>query len=392
MKDNKDLFGFPRNVFVLSLVSFFNDIGGETIKRAIPLFLTNALGVKPAVIGFIEGIAEATPQLFQPISGYLSDVAQKRKPLILLGQTMRTSMLFLFWAMSWPAVLLLRFLDRSGKGISNAPRDALISLSTSDTHRGKSFGLNRAFDNAGAVIGMISASVIILFFSSGSLVMTHDIFRGIVLLAAVPLALSLAIVFLFLRDIPRMHHHPRWILHNGLGHRYYVFLFFSFLFTLGNSSDAFLILKAQQSGIALWQIFLLLAGYSLVSSVSGLPFSNLSDRVGRNKLMVAGWLLYSVVYALFAATSKAPVIIGLFLLYGLYYGLTEGAAKALIADVVPKERYGTAYGVYNMVVGATLFPASLLAGFLWQTFAPAVALSTSSIMAAVAAFGFLFFL
>src|SRR3990167_2340011 len=157
----KRYLGFSQNVFVLSLISFFNDVGGETIKRAIPLYLANILGVKTSIIGLIEGVAESTPQVFQPLSGYLSDTVGKRKPIIVFGQILRSTMLLLFWAGSWPLVLLLRFLDRSGKVIGNAPRDALVAASTPSNHEGRAFGLNRAMDDAGSVVGMIIASVLV---------------------------------------------------------------------------------------------------------------------------------------------------------------------------------------------------------------------------------------
>ncbi|KKU95627.1 MAG: Major facilitator superfamily [Candidatus Gottesmanbacteria bacterium GW2011_GWA1_48_13] len=389
--EQKKYFGFPRNVLILSIVSFLNDIGGETVKRTIPLYLANVLGVKTTIIGLIEGVGEAVPHLLQPIAGNITDRTQKRKPLIVAGQALRSSMLLLFFATSWPMVLLLRFLDRSGKGVTTAPRDALISIS-SRGHAGRAFGLNRALDNAGAVVGMVAATIIIVAVGRGAFMMSTGVFRSIVLLAAVPLVISLLLLVFFIRDVPVVHHHPRWVLHNQFGHKYYLFLFFSFLFALGNSSDAFLILKAQGAGLTLWQIFLLLAGYSLVSSLSGFPLANLSDRVGRKKLLVAGWFLYSLVYFLFAQANAIGLIVGLFFIYGLYYGCTEGAAKALVSDIVDQERQGTAYGVYNMVVGVTLLPASLLAGFLWQTFAPSVAFTFSAGTAFVAAIGLLVFL
>lgn len=388
----KKWFGFSQNVFALSVISFLNDIGGETIKRAIPLYLFNALGAKTSVIGLIEGIAESTPQLLQPLSGYLSDKSHKRKPLIIGGQILRTSMLLLFWAVSWPIVLILRFLDRSGKGLTDAPRDALISSSSEDHHVGRAFGLNRAFDNGGAVVGMVFASILVLVFAQGSLVMSQALFQRIVLLAVVPLIVSLIIMILFIRDVADNRERLRIELHNKLGSKFYLFLLLSFLFTLGNSSDAFLILRAQAVGLTLWQIFLLLAGYSLVSSVSGYPLSSLSDRIGRKKLLITGWLIYSVVYFLFAHVASGADVIGLFLLYGLYYGFTEGAAKAYVSDIIDPGHKGTAFGIYNMVTGVTLLPASLFAGFLWQAFYPAVAFYFGSAMALISALGLLLFL
>lgn len=377
----KRFFGFPQNVFVLSLVSFFNDVGGETIKRAIPLYLSNILGVKTSVIGLVEGIAEATPHIFQPISGRLSDAVYRRKPLVVGGQFMRLTMLLLFWATSWPVVLLLRFIDRSGKGIANAPRDALIASSSPKTKKGRSFGLSRALDDAGSVVGMILAAL--LFGSSVSL--TQAGFQHIVLLAVVPLCIALALLVLFVRDRGERHKGERFTLHDSFPKKFYLFLAISFVFTLGNSSDAFLVLKAQLVGMPLSQIFLLLALLNLVASLFGLPLSSLSDQVGRKKLLVSGWGLYAVAYGIFAQTEGAFGIVIATMLYGLYYAVTQGAAKALVADVVAERRFGAAYGLYNLVTGITLLPASYIAGFLWQTISPDAAFYFGGISAVVSA-------
>ncbi len=377
----KRFFGFPQNVFVLSLVSFFNDVGGETIKRAIPLYLSNILGVKTSVIGLVEGVAEATPHIFQPISGRLSDAVYRRKPLVVGGQFMRLTMLLLFWATSWPVVLLLRFIDRSGKGIANAPRDALIASSSPKTKKGRSFGLSRALDDAGSVAGMILAAL--LFGSSVSL--TQAGFQHIVLLAVVPLCIALALLVLFVRDRGERHKGERFTLHDSFPKKFYLFLAISFVFTLGNSSDAFLVLKAQLVGMPLSQIFLLLALLNLVASLFGLPLSSLSDQVGRKKLLVSGWGLYAVVYGIFAQTEGVSGIVIATMLYGLYYAVTQGAAKALVADVVAERRFGAAYGLYNLVTGITLLPASYIAGFLWQTISPDAAFYFGGISAVVSA-------
>ena len=384
----KRYLGFSQNVFVLSLISFFNDVGGETIKRAIPLYLANILGVKTSIIGLIEGIAEATPHVFQPLSGYLSDYYHKRKPIIVVGQILRSTMLLLFWAVTWPQVLYLRFLDRSGKGIGNAPRDALIASSSGITHEGRSFGLGRAMDDAGSVVGMIAASLLV----GSAVILTQGAFQRIVLLAVIPLFISLLLLVFFVRDVADGHVKEKLIVHDAFPRKYYVFLALSFLFTLGNFSDAFLVLKAQQVGFRLYQIFLLLGLLNLIASISGLPLSTLSDRVGRKRLLVTGWALYAAVYTIFAQANAPIGMISAFILYGIYYGMTQGTAKALVADVVPAGRRGTAYGIYNMVVGVTLLPASLIAGFLWQAFAPATAFYFGSLTAAAAAIGLLILL
>ncbi len=383
--------GFSQNVIILSLVSFLNDIGGETIKKAIPLFLTNVLGVKPVIVGLVEGVADATPQLFQPISGYLSDKIRRRKPLVVVGQVLRSFMMLLFWATTWPQILILRFLDRSGKGVATPARDALVAASSDKAHVGRSFGLTRMFDNGGAFVGLLLASFILLFANSGVGLLTVTNFRSIVLLAVIPLIINVFLLTFFIKDTKAPNQPVSLVGRNALGSKYYLFLFFSFLFTLGNSSDAFLILKAQLSGLAIWQIFLLLAGYSLVSSVSGLPLSSLSDRLGRKKLLIAGWVVYGITYVSFGLTQSAYIVVMLFLFYGLYYGFTEGSAKALISDVVPETRRATAYGVYNMVTGLTLFLASLFAGFLWQTFGPQATFYFGSITSLIAALGLLIF-
>lgn len=382
--------GFSQNVIILSIVSFLNDIGGETIKKTIPLYLTNVLGLPASIVGLVEGVADATPQLFQPISGYLSDLFGKRKPLVIFGQGLRSCMMFLIAATTWPQILFLRFLDRSGKGISNAPRDALISTSSEPAHVGRSFGLNRMFDNGGAVVGLVLASLILLLGQRGSFLLTHETFHSIVYLAVVPLFLSLFLLTFFLKDTNAPVPGHSLVLHDRLGNKYYAFLLISFFFTLGNSSDAFLILKAQLVGLPAWQIFLLLAGYSLVSSLSGLPLSSLSDRIGRKKLLIAGWLLYGIVYALFGLSQSVIAVVILFLFYGFYYGLTEGSAKAFVSDIVPEQKRGTAFGLYNMVTGVTVFFASLVAGYLWQTFSPGAAFYFGSVMAFGATAGLLF--
>lgn len=389
---NKKLFGFPQNVFILSFVSFLNDIGGETIKKTIPLFLTNVLGVAPTIVGLVEGAADATPQLLQPLSGYISDLFKKRKILVVFGQIFRSAMLFLYWANSWTQVLLVRLSDRTGKGIAQSPRDALIAASSEVGHVGRSFGLSRMFDNAGAFVGLIFAALIVLFGQKGSILLTPTTFRYIVLLAVVPLIAAVILISVFVSDVGTTKKTSPLVLHDRLGAKFYLFLIISFLFTLGNSSDAFIILKAQLVGIAVWQIFLLLAGYSLVSSISGYYLSGLSDSVGRKKLLLVGWLLYGVIYFSIGRSTTAMAIIGLTLLYGLYYGFTEGSAKALVSDIVPISKKGTAYGLYNMTIGVTVFFASLIAGILWQTIAPAAAFYFGSGMAILATVGLAFFL
>lgn len=387
---SRSIFGFPQNVFILSFVSFLNDIGGQTIKYAIPLFLTNALGVKTSIVGLIEGIGEATPTLLQPVSGILSDRFRKRKPLVLTGQILRSLIMLLFFASSWWLVLIVRLLDRTGKGIQVAPRDALLSESSDVTNQGKSFGLSRALDNAGAVIGLIFAGVITLAAGKGILTLDKSVFQPIVLLAVIPALISIILIWFLVSDVETRREKTSVKFKNNIGKKFYKFLFIMFLFTLGNSSDAFLILKAQNVGMNIASIFFILALFSLTASLINIPAGILSDKIGRKKSIITGWLLYVFVYFGFANTASSLSVIVLFLLYGVYYGLTEGVAKAYVADIVPPEKKGTAFGLYNLAIGGTLFPASLIAGFLWQTFTPAATFYFGGILAIVAIVGFYF--
>jgi MFS family permease len=385
----RQFFGFSQNVFVLSLVSFLNDIGGETIKRTIPLFLTNVLGVKTTIVGLVEGVGEATPQIFQPISGWLSDKTAKYKPLVFFGQILRSSMIILFWAASWWQVLLVRFLDRSGKGINGAPRDALIVASSSKETTGRSFGLNRALDDVGAVVGLVIAGLIILLTQRGGLFIERETFTKIVLLAVIPFFLALILIIFFVQEEEKKPTDNLLSFKEKLSPKFYQFLLLSFLFTLGNSSDGFLVLKAQNIGVSLAGIFFLLAALNLVASVFSLPAGNLSDKIGRKKVLLIGWQLYSLTYLGFATSSSLISTVALFLAYGLYYGLTEGVARAYVADLVSPQKRGTAFGIYNLVVGGTLLPASALAGFLWQTISPTAPFYFGAVITFLASLGLL---
>jgi len=388
----RKFFGFSQNVFILSLVSFLNDIGGETIKRTIPLFLTNVLGVKTGIVGLVEGVAESTPQIFQPISGWLSDKVAKRKPLILFGQIIRSSIVFLFWATTWGQVLLLRFLDRSGKGITSAPRDALIAASSEDQKRGRSFGLNRALDDGGAVFGLILAGLIVLLSQKGLTVLQYHTFTKIVLLAVIPLILAVLIVWFLVKDEKKaIPDQSPLTLKDNLKPKFYYFLVITLIFSLSNSSDGFLVLRAQNIGVPIAVIFFLLALLNLTAALVSIPAGNLSDKIGRKQLLVVGWFLYGLAYLGFGQVHSIIMFIGLFIVYGFYLGMTEGVAKAYVADLVGEKKRGTAFGIYNLIVGGTLLPASLIAGFLWQTITPASVFYFDAILAFVAAGILIFF-
>lgn len=389
MKEKK-IFGFPQNVFILSVNSFLNDLGGESIKRLIPLFLGNILGTPTSIIGLVEGVGEATPQVLQPVSGFLSDKWQKRKPFLIFGQILRSSMILLFWASSWPFVLLVRFLDRSGKGTSNAPRDALISLSSEENKRGKAFGLSRALDDAGAVLGLILAGLIVFFSQKEQNLLEPQAFTKIVLLAAIPLLLALVFFIFLVKEKKVGKSLGKTTFKGRFSSNFYYLLALSFLFSLGNSSDGFLLLRAQNLAMPIYQIFFLFAATNFLSSLVDLPAGIASDRLGRKRILITGWLIYSFVYLGFAQNLNTWSLVLLFLLYGVYYGLTQGVAKALVTDLVPGQKQGTAFGLYNLVTGLTLLPASLLAGFLWQMISPSAPFYLASVLTAAAAFGLVF--
>lgn len=381
-------FGYPQNVFVLSFVSFLNDIGGETIKRTIPIYLANVLQVPTSIIGLVEGVGEATPQLLQPASGYISDRLRKRKLLVVIGQTLRSFMVFLFFVNSWMHVLLIRILDRSGKGIANAPRDALVAASAESKSKGKAFGFNRAMDQAGSVLGLFFAGLITWSLWRGNILLTKEAFQQIVLLTVLPFFLAIFLLNFFITDISfPVKKRPERILPLSKFPSFVAFLVVTFLFTLGSSSDGFLILKAQRSGLPIPVIFFTLAGMSLVASIVNIVAGKLSDRYGRKRLLIGGWIIYATIYILFAFINVPGILVLLFLLYGSYYGFTEGVAKALVADLIPEEWRGTAFGVYNIVIGLTLIPASLIAGFLWQTISPSAAFLFGAIMSLIAVIG-----
>ena len=376
-----------RNVWLLSWISLLNDLSSELALTTLPLFLRNVLGVPTAVIGLIEGVADSTATLLRVFSGYLSDRLGRRKPLVAAGYSLSSvSKPFLYFATTWPLVMLVRFADRAGKGVRNAPRDALIADSTDPAYRGRAFGFRHAMDTAGAVIALASAPLLVYFTQGNRLLMTRPTYQLLVLVAMVPGFLLLLLLPL-VKDVrgpgPER---PRLTL-RGFDRRFYVFLVVVTLFALGNSSDAFLILRAQTLGVTVLHLFLVLAAFNLVMALSAYPSGAISDRVGRKRLIIFGWLVYALIYLGFALAHSAAWVVGLFIAYGLYHGATTGAANALIADLVPAERRGTAFGLYNTMVGAALFPASVIAGVLWDRVGPAAPFLFGAALALAAVIG-----
>ncbi len=359
-----------RNVVILGFVSFLNDISSEMTITILPLFLANVLGAPTAVIGLIEGVAETTASLVKVYAGWLSDRVRKRKVLALAGYSISAfSKPFLYFAQSWLTVGLIRFADRVGKGVRTAPRDALIADSSAATHRGLSFGVHRALDTGGAVVGLTLAALIVYWGQRGTLALERAVFQRLVLVAAIPGFLAVLTLALGVTDVtPRSERRAgplRWQW-RGWDARFYGFLAATILFTLGNSSDAFLVLRAQTLGVAAALIVVLLILQNVTYALISTPAGALSDRWGRKRLILTAWAIYALVYLGFALAHAPWHAWVLFAVYGVYYGISEGVGKALVADVVPPERRGTAYGVYHTAVGVTAFPASLIAGVLWQ--------------------------
>ena len=365
----KKIFGkLPRNVWALTVTSFFTDISSEMIINLIPLFLANVLGVRTSVIGLIEGVAETTASLLKIISGWLSDKLGVRKGLAVFGYGFSTFVKpLLYFANNWGWVLGVRFGDRVGKGIRTAPRDALVAASIDEEQRGLAFGLHRAGDTAGAMIGLIVAAGVVWATQAGAAALTRETFQVIVLISIVPAVLAVLVLAFGAREVYIEQSSGKSQLDlTGMDSRFKLFLFSIVLFSLGNSSDAFIILRGQERGLTVLQIMGMLITFTAVYSMLSGPLGALSDRVGRRKLILFGWAGYALIYLGFALSKTGWQVWSLFGLYGGYYAATEGTAKALVADLVPQQKHGTAYGFFNGAIGLTTLPASLIAGLLWQ--------------------------
>ncbi len=364
------------NIWILSITSLLTDVSSEMLANVLPLFLYNVLGVQTTVIGLIDGVAETTASLVKVFSGRISDQLGKRKILAVIGYGLSTiAKPLLYFANSWGWVLGVRFTDRVGKGIRTAPRDALLAGSARAEQRGLAFGLHRAGDTAGAFLGLAIATLIIWLTQSATSMLSKHTFQMIVLASIIPAILAVVILALGARDVatpgaskPTDSSKLSW---KALDRRFRVFLFVVVLFTLGNSSDSFIILRGQERNLSVLQIMGMLLTFNAVYSLLSGPAGLLSDRIGRRKLMLAGWMLYGLIYLGFALSRTGVQVWALFGLYGIYYALTEGTAKALVADLVPQEQRGTAYGYFNAAIGLTALPASLIAGGLWQWIDPA---------------------
>jgi MFS family permease len=378
--------GITRNVLLLGLVSFLTDVSSEMLTYLIPLFLVNVLAASPGVVGVIEGIAESAATLFRLLSGWLSDRFERRTVLVGFGYgfSVLGKALYLV-ANSWPIVLAARLGDRFGKGIRTAPRDALIADSTPDDARGRAFGFHRALDTAGAVVGVATAALIVQVLQGDVVQLAADTFRTLVLVALVPGALAVLVIVLAVRDVPRRKpvaptagaraaaSQPARV-HPSLLRRFpaafWFFVLASGLFTLGNSSDAFLSLRSQNLGLAVRDLLFVVLAFNITNALVAFPAGALSDRFGRRGPIALAWALYAVVYLGFALAGSVTAVPLLWIVYGAYYGISDAVGRALVADLAPTELRATGYGILNAVVGLLLLPASILAGQLWDRVGP----------------------
>lgn len=373
----------PRGIIILGLVSFFTDLSSEMIYPLLPVFLSSVLGAGALALGVIEGIAESTASLFKVVSGIWTDRTQRRKPFIFVGYGVSGLVRPLIaFAPGWIFVLLMRFADRIGKGTRSSPRDALVADITDPGQRGAAYGLHRSLDHAGAVFGPLVAAALLGYFALS--------LRQVFFLSIIPAILVMYILAFHVKEPARKAASQvrpsmagsHW---KDLGGGFKLFLAAILLFTLGNSTDAFLILRMSNAGVSASHIAILWSAHHIIKMIFTYGGGHLSDRFGPRRLIVAGWIVYALIYAAFSIANTPIALIVIFLLYGIYFGLTEPSEKSLVVSLVPVNLRGTAFGYYHFIVGLGALPASLLFGLLWHTFSAEVAFLTGAGLALLAA-------
>ncbi len=353
------------NIVLLGLVSFFSDISSEMVYPLIPLYLTGAFGATPALVGIIEGIAESLASLLKVFSGYFTDKRNNKKTVAFFGYS--TGIVYkvaLLLASSWGGILAARVIDRIGKGIRTAPRDVLVCESADKSSMGKAFGIHKALDMAGSAIG-IFAAYLLLARSSGEFN-----YKRLFTISILPAAIGL-VMMLFVKESksprPVCEKERFWRNIKGLDRNLKLYLAIAFLFTLGNSSNTFLLLRAKSIGFNDTNVTLLYLVYNLTAALLSVPFGRLSDKVGRKKILMAGYLTFSLVYGSFAYAKSPVIMVASFIAYGVYTAMTAGVERALIAEISPVGLKGTMLGLHATLVGVALLPASVIAGFLWDS-------------------------
>jgi MFS family permease len=396
-----------KNIYMLGSVSLFNDLSSEMIYPLIPSFIKSVLGLGPAFLGILEGIAESTNSILKLFTGYFSDKIKKRKPFAVGGYALSNlSRPLIGLARSWGVLLFLRFSDRMGKGIRTSPRDAMIADFSPVNRRGFAFGFQRSMDHIGAVLGSMTAGLLLYFFSVE--------IKTIFLISAVPGVIAVLLMIFGVRSTYRRDNlvknkaeplekysasknstnSRKGILKfsdfKKLGKRFNLYLIILVIFTLGNSTDAFLLLRASELGYQIAAIPFLWAILHISKAVFCVLGGHLSDKIGRKIMILSGWFVYFLTYAGFAYFNKHYLIYILFIVYGLYFGLTEGVERALVADIVPEGNLGTAYGFYNLSLGIATLPASIIFGFIWKAYSFRAAFLTGALISIVASIMLLF--
>lgn len=387
MKDKK-FFGFNKNVTVAGLVSFFMDISSEMIYPLVPLFLSNVLGVNKSIIGLIEGIAESTASLLKVFSGWFSDRIGNRKWLMAAGYGISTlSRPIVAFAVTWHHVMGFRFMDRFGKGIRTAPRDAIIAESSETAYMGRAFSFHRSIDTIGAVVGPALAFLLLGFFSND--------YRKVFWLSMIPGIIAVLLIIFFITEkrkvSVKLSEKPSLTIKH-FDWRFRSFVVIAGLFAIGNSSDVFLILKAEQVGIPTVMIPMVYLLFNLIYSISAFPAGVIADRFGKKRVILAGFVLFAILYYSFAVASDTKTIWILFAFYGLFMGLTEGIQKAFLATIIPQDFKATAFGIYNTVVGIAMFPASFIGGWLWDNISPSATFYFGAITSSLSAILFIIFI
>lgn len=392
MKGNRKFFGFGRNVFVTGLVSFFMDISSEMIYPLVPLFLSNVLGVNKSVIGLIEGIAESTASLLKVFSGWFSDRIGNRKWLMAVGYGISTlSRPIVALSSGWHHVMVSRFIDRFGKGVRTAPRDAIIAESAEKAYLARAFSFHRSLDTMGAVAGPALA-----FFLLG--ILSND-YRKVFWLSMIPGVIAVLLIIFFIKEqknksVKVQKSGASALLHfrTNLDWRFKAFVFIAAVFAIGNSSDVFLILRAQQIGVQTTMIPVVYLLFNLIYSLSSIPAGIAADKFGKKRVILAGFILFAILYYGFAVAKDSISIWILFGFYGLFMGLTEGIQKAFLATIIPQDFKATAFGVFHTVVGLAMFPASVIGGYLWDHVSPSATFYFGAITAGISAVLFVIFI
>lgn len=385
---DKKFFGLGRNIYISGLVSFFMDISSEMIYPLVPLFLANVLGVSKSAIGLIEGVAESTASILKVFSGYLSDRIGNRKWLMVAGYGLSTlTRPIVALATTWHHVFAFRFFDRFGKGIRGAPRDALIAESTEKEFLGRAFSFHRSLDTMGAVVGPAIAFFLLGIFSND--------YRMVFWLSIIPGIIAVLLIIFFITEINKpateLSERPKFTLKH-FDWRFKFFVIIAAIFALGNSSDVFLILRAEQKGVPAVMIPVVYLFFNLVYSISAIPAGIAADRFGKKRVILTGFVLFALLYYGFAVAVNATTIWMLFGFYGVFMGLTEGIQKAFLATIIPQQFKATAFGVYNTIVGIAMLPASLIGGWLWDHVSPSATFYFGAITASLSAILFFIFI